>query len=926
MHPLLPLPWLASALLAAALALAGCNQESPEALIEQGKADLERQEPKTAIVRLKLALKGMPDSNEARYLLGRAMLEAGDPTAAAIELEKVLAAGYDRNAVLPRLARALVLSGQARKLTGLHGDIELADARAQAAYKAALAEAWAAQGEAARTEAALAAALKAVPDFAPAQVVQARLMVARGDVDGALALVDRLVAREPRLYEGWYLKGQILAGVRKDETAASEAYRTALAIEKAHLPSHMALFALALGKGDLAAAKSQVAALREALPGHPQGLFAEAQIAFVEKEDKKLRESVQILLRGAPNHLGVLQIAGAMEARTGALVVAESHFAKALQIDPDLAYARRSLARVYLLLGRPNRALETIRPRLAADPNDGEALAIAGEALLKLGNAREAEDLLRRAAAINPADLRVRSGIAMAQVERGDAAQGLAALESISKEGADTVADLALVSAHLKRRDLDAALATVDRLIAKQPARPSAYELRGQVLTARRDLAGARQAFEKAVAIDPRYFSATASLAGLDMSERRFDQARSRIEAAVKADPENHHALIVLATILGRTGAPYDQVRDTLLQAVKMAPSDPTPRLLLVQAAIGARRHKEAVTYAQEAVTVMPNDLDILDALGRAQMHAGDTQQSIATFRRIAGLDANSARAHVRLADILKAGGNRAGAIASMRRALELEPELEAAQLGLVDLLVSEGRTKEALDMAREMQRQRPQDPAGYLLEGAVHRRSKAPDAALAAYRAGLQKSKDRDALALALYRTLDATGRAAEADRFASDWLKDHPQDAAIQYHWAVSHVQRGDLPTAERLLRSALETRPNHPMALNNLAWVLVAQGKPGALPRAQKASELLPNQPAVMDTLALALAADKQVDKALELQKKAVDMAPADPALRLTLAKIAIQAGDKLLARSELERLSSLGTRVPYHAEVQSLLKTL
>ncbi len=917
---------LAAASLTAILALAGCNQESSESLLEQGKADLERQEPKTAIVRLKLALKGQPDSAEARYLLGRAMLEAGDPTAAAIELEKALTAGYDRNAALPRLARALTLSGQARKLTNLHGDVELQDARAQASYKAALAEAWAAQGEVVRTEAAVAAALKAVPDYAPAQVIRARLMVARGDVDGGLALVDQLLAREPRLYEGWHLKGQILAGVRRDETAATEAFRTALSIETAHLPSHMALFSLAMGRNDLAAAKAQVAALRESLPSHPQGLFAEAQIAFAEKDDKKLRENVQILLRGAPQHVGILQLAGAMEGRAGALVVAESHFAKALQIDPELPYARRNLARVYLLLGRTNRALETIHPRLEADPNDGEALAIAGEALLKLGNAKEAEDLLRRAAALSPADARVRSGIALAQLERGESTQGFAALESIAKESADTVADLALVSAHMKRREYDAALAAVDRLIAKQPGSASAYELRGQVLTTRRDLVGARQAFEKALAIDPRLFSVTASLAALDLAERKPEQARTRIEEAVKADPENHHARVVLATILGRTGAPYEQVRDTLLQAIKMAPSDPTPRLLLVQAAIGARRHKEAVTYAQEAMAVMPNDLDVLDALGRAQMHSGDSQQAIATFRRITGVDPNSARAHVRLADIMKSSGNRFGAIASMRRALELEPDLEPARAGLVELLVAEGRGKEALDMARELQRRQPQSASGYLLEGAVHRRLKAPEAAVSTYRTGLQKAQAKDELARALYRTLGGAGRVAEADRFAADWLKEHPQDAAMQYHWAVSHVLRGDLPTAERLLRSALELRPDHPMALNNLAAVLTAQGKPGALPLAQKAAELLPNQPAVMDTLAMALAADRQTEKALELQKKAVEMSPAEPTLRLNLARIAIQAGDKLLARSELERLSSMGDRLPNQAEVQSLLRAL
>jgi Flp pilus assembly protein TadD len=78
--------------------------------------------------------------------------------------------------------------------------------------------------------------------------------------------------------------------------------------------------------------------------------------------------------------------------------------------------------------------------------------------------------------------------------------------------------------------------------------------------------------------------------------------------------------------------------------------------------------------------------------------------------------------------------------------------------------------------------------------------------------------------------------------------------------------------------------------------------------------------------MDTLALALAAEKQATQALDVQKKAVELAPQDLALRLNLAKIAQQAGDKALARKELVALQATGTTPALRDEAQKLLRAL
>ncbi len=917
---------LAVAALCAAIALCGCGRDTPTSLVASGNDYLAKKDARAAVIQFKAALQAEPQSAEVRYLLGQALLEAGDPAAAVVELSKAMDQRFDDNKVLPPLSRALLLTGGMKKLTTLYGSVTLSDKQADAALRSNLATAWGALGDRAKAQAALDAALATAPDFPQALVLQARLVASDGQVDAALATIERVLARDSHNYEAWQLKGEILSGPKADSKGAEQAFRQALAAEKAFVAAHSALVALYVRNGDIAAAKAQAGQLRAVLPKHPQTLLIDAQLAFYDKDLPKARELVQLLLRGAPDNLGVLQLAGAIEGAAGSLVMSQNYFSKALSINPELPMARRNLARAYLRSGQAAKARAAIEPLLEADGANTETLAIAGDAALQLGDSRGAEALFLRAAKSNPEDQRALTALALMKLSRGEADLAFNQLQSISAVSQNSYTDMALISARLKRKEYDGALAAINTLQKKQPSTASVLDVLGQVQLARKDYPAARKAFDDALRVDPLFFSATSNLAALDLLEGKPEQARKRLEAAVAADKRNHFARMALAQTRLQQGAPLDEVKQILQDGIAASPSEPAPRLQLIQLLSRKKKFKEALAAAQEGSAILPNDVDLLDALGLTQMQAGDTQQAISTFRRLTAVDPNSARPHVRLADVYRALGNKDGAISSLKRALEIEPTLESAQASLIDLLLTNGRPRDALEIAREMQRRLPASAAGYLLEGAVHVRTEAKDAAIAAYRNGIERASSKSDLAVGLHRALMAAKRNAEADRFGTDWLASHPNDAAVEYQLATGYILRGDLARAEHHLSHVVALRPNLAMALNNLAWVLVQSGKPGAVAYAQRAVDALPNRPPLMDTLALALAADKQIPKALELQKRAVEIAPGDMGLRLNLARIALQAGDKTLARTELDRLASMGAKLPFQPEVTKLRSSL
>jgi cellulose synthase operon protein C len=426
--------------------------------------------------------------------------------------------------------------------------------------------------------------------------------------------------------------------------------------------------------------------------------------------------------------------------------------------------------------------------------------------------------------------------------------------------------------------------------------------------------------------LDPRFLVALINLAELDLLEGRKEQARARMDAAVSAEPGNHIAVAGLAMLRVRAGAPPNEVQASLVESIKQSPTEVAPRLKLVEFLLSQRQQKAALAAAQEAAATFPDHVQVLDALGRVLLVSGNPEQALSAFKRITNIDPNLAVAHLRLAEVHQAMGNVSPQVGSLRRAIEIDPKLSAARSALVELLVGAKRAKEAIEIAQDLQKREPTSPSGYLLEGAVHRKLKKHEASVAVYRTGLQKASDPGELPLNLLVSLLAADKWKAAEDFALGWLQKRPTDGAVIYNLAEGYLKYRDYGNAEKYFALAVSLRPDYVQALNNLAWVLVQQGKSGAVDYARRASLLAPNQPAVLDTLAIALAADKQWDEAVQTQKKAVELAPGNADFRFNLANIALKSGDKALAKAELERVLALGGRAPIRDEASKLLKTL
>jgi putative PEP-CTERM system TPR-repeat lipoprotein len=907
----------------ATMLVAGCSQ-SPEALLASAKDYLSKKDNKAAVIQLRNALQKRPDLAEARFLLGKTLLDSGDVPGAEKELRKALELQYPADHVVPRLARSLILLGRYKEVADELVRIEISDPQGKAELLAAVGQAHLALRNVNAARNAFDMAVAAQPKYIPPYLGQARILAGSGNLAGAMTTVDAALAMSPTDSEAWQLKGDILFAQKEIEPALA-AYRKGLEANPQFVIGHVAIVSLLMSQNKLEDAAKQMDAMKQIAPRHPQTFYLQALVAYRQKNFNEARQSIQQLLRGDPDNLRNLLLAGAIDLELKSYAQAEAYLSKVVERVPRQGFARRALIATYLRSGQPAKALDT-------DPN---MLAIAGEVFMMNGQPGKAADYFARSAALDPGDTRKQTAVALSHIATGETDRGSRELEQVAAIDTGIRADLALIATHMQRREYDKALSAIAAIEKKQPGSALPHDLRGGVLLAKRDTAAARRSFERALEIDATYVPAAANLAQLDLAEKKPDMAAQRFQTVLAKDPNNVQALLGLAALrantprdgaqvpVGAAAAPDPEVVKLLTKAIGAQPTSHVPRAALIRYYIGMNDAKKAARAAQEAVAAMPDQPEILDAAGRAYEADGDTYQAVRTYQKLASVQRGSPQPYLRMAEV-QAPKSKDDAMESLRKALAIQPDLIDAQRALIRLSLDAGRVQDAMSTAREVQKQRPKESVGYIFEGDVYASQKKWAEAAGVYRTGLERVGSAD-LAARLHAALSATA-AADAEKFAAGWIKDHPKDGAFRLYLAQAAGVRNDYQTAAQHYRKLLEGEPDNAVLLNNLAFVEGRLKDPKAVEHAEQANKLAPNQAAIMDTLGVLLVEKGDTARGLELLQKASASAPQAAAIRLNFAKALIKAGQKDAARKELDELTKLGDKFSGQREVAELKQAL
>ena len=910
------------------LQLSACGKDEAAALAA-AKARIEKKQDAAAEIDLKNLLQRFPRSGEARFLLGRQLHQRGEATAALIEFERALALKYPDSIVTPEIASVLMAQGKTRQVVDEFAGTVLSDPNATAQLQALVAQAMAAEGDMDNASALIDKAALSAPTSEPVLLAQARLETQAGKPDRALAVLDRLILAKPASHLAWTMKGSVLGLLPGQIDVAMDAFRKAVLIRPDDIAAHTGLLALAIEKGDIKLARSELDTLQKLAPRQINTQYHEANLAYASGQYVEAQSLYQSILKALPLNPQLLINAAETELKLNATAQAETLAAKALTQAPDSVRARTVLAQVYMHTGQPAKVLNTLAGLIDSPGVPPQLLALAAQAQLMNGKPTEAQQLYDRLARLNPTDPWLRTLIASSRFGKVSDETVFNELRQIAKDEADSSADRAIITAHLDRQQTDAALQALTALDRKRPADPALAHLRGQILAKKSDRAGARKSFDDALKIDSAYYPSVAALAALDLLDNRADAAEQRLKDLLKAQPKDARAMLAIAELMARQQRPQADVLRQLEAAVKAAPGDAAVHEAMVSHLLDSGQLAAALTAAQAATGILPDNPTLLALQARCFMRLQRSQQALSSYSKIITLYPKSPRGHLGMAEVHLQNNDLALAQRSNDRALELVPDqpeaMAQAMAQAIQVATRRQQFNHAITLAKRLQTDRPQDATGLLLEAEVETHRSHWAAASSALRKALDLPEP-GAAAIQLHAVLLKDGRAKQALAFSSEWRNAHPRDVAFMLAVADVAMANGDSSTAEQGYRQLLEVQPDHAPALNNLAMLHLQLNKAGALALAERAAALAPTRADMLDTLAQALARDQQLTRAVQVQQRAVALAPDLADLRLTLAGLLVQAGDKPLARAELERLSTLGPRFAKQDEVTRLKRSL
>ncbi|MEO6148060.1 MAG: XrtA/PEP-CTERM system TPR-repeat protein PrsT [Sulfuriferula sp.] len=915
---------LPAALFVALLVTTACGDSTSKYLSEakqlQAKGD-----DKAAIIQFKNALQKDGQNAEARYLLGITYNHSGNYASAEKELRRARAAGYAPDKVLVALANALLGQGAFQRVIdeitlppGASGQLKMHILVARGNAELGL-------NDPDKASKLFNEALAAAPD-ASAHLGLARVAASKGKLDNALSEVDSALKLAPTDRDAWLMKADLLRLKNQPDTALA-AYREVLKIDPSDATAHLSIASIELEKNKIAEARQEINTARKLSPNNLAVRYMQALIDFRDGKLDAARDNLQELLKFAPEYPPGLLLSAAVNYAQGSYEQAASQLGKVLEKTPAHAYARQLLAATQAKLGQYAQALATLQPLKPEESNNPQLLSLAADLYLRTNEFGKARRLLEKAAAIDPKNAAIRTGLGVSRLASGDTERALADLESAATLD-DVVgthkADTLLILTLMRDKQYDRALQAITALDKKQPNNPITYNLRGGAYLGKKDITNARKSFEQALAIKPNFFPAAANLAQLDLQSNNPAAARMRFETLLQHDANNIQAMLALAQLSARAGQEKDYL-NWLERATKTAPDALQPHLLLTDYYLRKKDFSKALLLARETRTSNPGNPAALELLGSTQLAAGDKDNALASFQKLTEMMPQSAAAQTRLATAYLALKQIDKARDSLNRALQIKPDFLEAQAELIGLDIQAGHYDQAIQRAHTIEQQLPRAPAGWILEGDTLLVQKKPDQALSKYQTAwhLQSSGP---LAIKLHNAMLLSGKAADADTFLLHWLKDHPGDMTSRSYLAQSAMKRGNYVLANTNYAAVLEKSPNNIAVLNNYAWSLLRAGDSRASTYAERAYKLAPDNTAVMDTLAEILLTRGQIPRAIQLLQQALSKAPDNTEIQYHYVQALSKSGDTARARSELERLLASGNKFSHEVEARSLLKQL
>jgi tetratricopeptide (TPR) repeat protein len=557
---------------------------------------------------------------------------------------------------------------------------------------------------------------------------------------------------------------------------------------------------------------------------------------------EKARVEFQNAMQIAPKDGEARFEMGVVDEKLGNSREAAQYYQGTIDVQPDHVGARTNLARLFLLSGAYDRALEIIKPALEQKPDDPELLTVRAAARLAEKDSAGARSDAERAVRLAPTNENAVAVLAGIDNSEGQKAQAQELLENTVKKLPDTI-DLRLILAQLyaqSGRPADAE-ATLLKLVQLKPAE-KAHRLRlAQFYLQANQIDAAERTLRQAVKDLPDQRDLKFSLVQFLAARRSAEAAQKELQAMIAADPADNELKFALAKY-------YESVNDRpqaeviykgIIDKEQLGPDGLRARDSLAALRFQNNDVNGALALATEVLAKSPRDDDALVLRGNIAMSRQDPRAAIADLRAVLRDQPNAVGVVRALSRAHLANGEPAVAEETLRHAVEANPKNQVLELDFARLLMQLGKADQAKPVVGEIVKQSPDNLDALDLEFRVNAALKDYVSAKAAADA-LVALRPKVAVGY-LYQGMlaEAQGRPDESLKLYSTAVDLQP--AAVEPLEAEIRLLLTQKRLAEALRRldDVAQREPKSSFALNIKGNVLVGNGRPAEAQEAFKAA---------------------------------------------------------------------------------------
>jgi putative PEP-CTERM system TPR-repeat lipoprotein len=749
----------------------------PDGTIDTARALLELRRPDEALAKLRPLVAAQPDLTAAEDIVAEALAAQGKLTSALQQLDATMR--HDTTSAEPPLLEGLILQQQGQDATAENAltlslkrmpPAEPMIHRAKALI--ALTQVRLALGDIKAASESEAEVVKMDPQSPATVVLDARLKIARKNLEGAVAELESVVGSAPGYTEARLLLGAAMLQ-RGDLQQAQQQLQQVVVAAPDDLAARKLLAEVQLKLGQPEGALNILSPALATANLDPQLLSLYGAAANGTGDKQALIEALQRSEEQHPDDQTVLLNLGAAYLAAGQTQQALG----VLQKTQDNGDPRRDRMLIAALLGAqgPDAAGAEVSSLLAAHPRDAAVLDLAASYYVTQGRTDDARAMLRGSLAIDPADVGSQVDLARLDEAAGDTGSAQSRLQAALKVHPEALpirlalADVlvrtkeydsarklleaagpssgpevkfALAQVALASGDLKGANAALDQALAAQPGQANLVEDAGLLLlnanqydaalarfnqatqlapkdasywlnTARAQLAlnetaAARSSLDQADRLQPQWLPAVAMLAYLDMHLGNGQAALARIQALLAKRPDDPGVL----ELEGDADAYLQQPKAAEMAYAKAQQLRPSARLAANLYRVRVMAHTpEPQQPLEQWLTRQPQSWPIRDLLGEYYLGAGKSPSRAAQeFKTVVAQQPNDVAALNNLAWALNETGDP-GAVAIAQRALQLAPNSPDVEDTLGWVMTRNGQAAAAVEHLRHAAKLNPSDP-----------------------------------------------------------------------------------------------------------------------------------------------------------------------------------------------------------------------